>query len=81
MVGFHSLIIWDGEDRCGLGDNVYTVRYSEVVSEGCYHVAVVSDSADWAMGIITGVAPGLSLRNHVSQAGLCPCTLGHAFLV
>lgn len=44
-----------------VGDNVYTVCYSEVVSEGCYHVAVASDSADWAMGTITGIAPGFSV--------------------
>lgn len=38
------------------GDNVYTLRDSEVVTEDCYHVAMASNSTDWAMGSVTAVA-------------------------
>ena len=47
-----------GEDRRGLEDNVYTVRHSEVVSTGCYHASVVSNSTDWPLGVISAVASG-----------------------
>lgn len=48
-------------DRCWLEDNVYTVRDSEVVSTGCYHASMVSDSTDWTMGSFSAVASGISV--------------------
>lgn len=43
-------------------DNVDTVRDSEVVNEDCYHVAMVSDSTDCALGSIAAVAPSFRFQ-------------------
>lgn len=40
-------------------DNVYTLRDSEVVAEDCYHVAMASDSTDWAMGSFAALAASI----------------------
>lgn len=40
----------------GFGDNVYTVRDSEVVSPGCYNASLVSYSADWTVGALSAFA-------------------------
>ena len=40
----------------GFGDNVYTLRDSEVVSTGCYNASLVSYSADWTLGALSASA-------------------------
>lgn len=62
-------------------DNVYTVRGSEVVAEGCYHVAMVSNSTDWAMGSVAALASCISFRNHIAKTCLCASTVGNSVLV
>ena len=46
----------NGEDKCGLEDNVYTVCDSEVVSTGCYHAALVSFTSHRFMGSFSAIA-------------------------
>ena len=36
---------------------MYTLRDSEVVAEDCYHVAMASNTTDWAMGSVAALAP------------------------
>lgn len=40
----------------GFGDNVYTVRDSEVVSPGRYDASLVSYSADRTVGALSAIA-------------------------
>lgn len=67
--------VWDKED------NVYTLRDSEVVTEDCYHVAMASNSTDWAVGFVATLATCIPIRNHVAKACLSVSSVGYTFLV
>lgn len=60
---------------------MYTLRYSEAVKEDCYHVAMASNSTDWAMGFVAALAPSIPIRNHVAKACLCVSSVGNPVLV
>lgn len=60
---------------------MYTLRYSEVVQKGCYHVAMVSDSTHRPLAPFSALASCFPLRNHVPQTRLRLCSFGHPFLV
>lgn len=49
------IIVETGKDRCGLEDNVYTVRDSKVVEAGGYDVAVVGDSVNWDVASVAAL--------------------------
>lgn len=60
---------------------MYTVRDSEVVSKGCHHASMVSNSNDWSVGPIPALATGFPVRNHIAEAGLCFRVVGYLILV
>lgn len=55
LVGGGGFLTWS-LGGVGFGDNVYTVRDSEVVSPGCYDASLVSYSAHWTVGVISAFA-------------------------
>lgn len=60
---------------------MYTLRDSEVVTTGCYHASVVSNSTNWPVGLVPAVATGVPIRNHVAQVGVLLRIVGYPFLV
>lgn len=60
---------------------MYTLRDSEVVSTGCYHASMVSNSTNWPVGFISAVATGFPIRNHVAKVGMLLRFVGYPFLV